>query len=268
MDEDYLKQFNNENIEQILLNIENISLLEELLYAESQELLHLQQIKDKLNFGPTLKKEDLKILLPEIKEKVDSFLDVSCDIPAIGYFSLINISFEPRPTGRFVYSNKAYHHYAYLYKFGKILQKRDNPRAIIIPSIGHEYTHSIQYQKNKNILSQAYWCFREGHSRGVQRFISKQYRNIEHNDAFLYINLNYTVGEMKSSYLWISNSLGFKPQGDLLRVQTLRDEDEKCEKNEFGKPTPQAIGNTLFYLYEHLRGNMIYRDMLHGDFKF
>ena len=139
-------------------------------------------------------------------------------------------------------------------------------RIRLIPVAGHEYAHHIQH--SGGLRDDKYLVFREGHARGVQRHLSEDYREREDNEAFLYKILDSNVGEFKSAYVWICEQLGKSIRSSLLKTKTNRDSAELNNLYTKGKPTPHAIGNSLFSIYEALYGKQIYNHLIHGNFKF
>lgn len=141
------------------------------------------------------------------------------------------------------------------------------PRAELIPTVGHEYTHSVQRRKGV-LSSNNYLIFGEGHARGVEKHLAEDYREKEDNEAFLYPSSDRTVGEFKSAYIWMCRKLEQQPRKSLLKIKTSRDRGESLERLIRGEPTSHAIGNALFSIYEALHGRGIYQQLIFSKFQF
>jgi len=135
------------------------------------------------------------------------------------------------------------------------------PRAILIPVVGHEYTHSLQddiifggynYSDNYSILT-------EGHAIGVERHVARCYSEREGNEAFLYHISKKTVRDLKRVYEWMRGDLGRK-------ARETRDAKDLRRLTE--GLTPHSIGNTFFSICEAQRGEEIYKQIIHGTFQF
>lgn len=90
VDSIYFDTITNEFLEDKLMRIDNIQVLEHLLnlsISDSMKFNHFRKT-DKFNLGKKVKENDLEELLVEVKEKVDSFLEVeNIDDPNLHYYS-------------------------------------------------------------------------------------------------------------------------------------------------------------------------------------
>ncbi len=302
--ENYLSQISNTNLKRLLLREENIVVLEDLLDTEAQRLERLQKRheNDKLNLGERVSPDELTEVFPRICTEVDDFLGIQeSDMPTFGYFNLLKdgksilalyilspLQVACAVTSMITEQNPEYNplffagmgamqfvmavnlhsdnnRSSYLSTSTTITLER-TPRTVLIPSAAHEYTHHLQHRKG--LKEGKYSIFKEGHARGIERYISKLYREREDNEAFLYDFLNETTSEMKNAYLWMCRNLRKPVKECLLRTKTSRDFDEGAWRFVFRQPTHHAIGNTLFSIYQAQQGNHIYRDMIHGRFRF
>ncbi len=303
-DSNYKAQLVNSAMKERLLKKENICVLEELLNRDSQKLEKLQKLNEngKLNFGNKVSSEELKELFPKICSEVNNCLNVQdIGMPKFGYYNLFSLRWnsfiplycyfasaidftsfagslfaeDPSPVnllfGGLNLAIAAYSHALFKnphYSFGRVNLERV-PATELILTIAHEYTHHIQKEKGlSTIISKKYSVFREGHARGIQRQISENYAQRWDNEAFLFDILDYNVGEFKSAYLWMSKKLKYKPIESLLKTKSSQDDDGVINRLFFSKPSPHAIGNTLFSIYEASQGKEIYNHMIHGNFKF
>ncbi len=94
MNEEFLEQIKNKNLQKYVMNNQNIQLLEEILNEEIKEFRPIQKLKEegKLEFGTKLKKKEMPIILEEIKAEVDSFLGLeNIETPRVGYFNLFRL---------------------------------------------------------------------------------------------------------------------------------------------------------------------------------
>jgi len=245
MNQEYKSLTENKNMEALLLQTENLPILESLLDAESENLQRLDRLKrkNKLRFGCEVDTDELKILLSIVKAEVDIFLDVSSiSMPECKYGDSSNYDWESESA---------------------ILEKL--PIVELIPIIGHEYTHHVQkklgFQKGID-----HKIFKEGHARGVERYLSERYRKIEDNEAFMYGICSTTVEELKTAYELVSRRLETPIRTDIFKIET-----PNCGwKGDISSPTPpyHAMGNVLFLIYETRYGKNIYKDVIHGKFKF
>ena len=297
----YFSQFNDTILKELLLDPDNIPHLESLLDSETQKLERLQKLEGKLYFGSKVSKRKLKPLFFEVKQEVDSFLSIAGgSTPKYDYFSLLEPNlvsagilgtyglggwfilagvtgvaagnlFGILPTlagfmlinfGSKLHKRVSQSGYNPIYKSINLEKKQ---RADLVSTIAHEYTHYVQNQVLE-FTSGGFTTFMEGHARGVQRHTANVYREKEDNEAFLYETTDWTCGELKSTYQWLCSELSIHERQSLLKSKTSRDKDETVHRRIYRKPTPHAIGNTLFYLYETQEGNSIYKNMLNETF--
>lgn len=302
-----MSEIENLNMKRRLLVVDNILAIEDLLDRESQRLERLQKLKgrDRLYIDDKVSPEELRELFPQICTKVDNFLGVqNGEVPTFGYYNLLKPGLMTTPIllgytlsavqianaliHIFTHQNVGISHWlclgvgamlfeltgvshslvksnGYNQLFKKITLKRV-ARTDLIPAAGHEYTHRIQHKNN--IFKDKHEIFMEGHARGVEKQLADDYCEREDNEAFLYGISDINVGELKSAYLWMCEKLGQKPREILLKTKTSRDSDESLYRSNNMEPTPHAIGNSLFSIYESLKGRKIYNHMIHGDFQF
>jgi len=142
------------------------------------------------------------------------------------------------------------------------------PEASMIPVLGHEYGHHALWNSTEFTPSSEFSFVSEAICRGIQRHIARCYQERMNNDAYTYRIQELTVGELKSTYIWLCEKLGVKPKKNLLAVASQRDKFESKNRRKNHEPTRHAIGHTLFYLEEKVQGPQIYANILKGDFKF
>lgn len=300
----YRLLLNRENIGPLetLLDAESQKLRERRIQKKEQKKERRYKDLDK-----KVDRKGLEDLFPQIKEEVDAFLGIDkIDMPAIRYYNLFRLSrigsvipLLQYLSGALVLAEEAIEvlrgstlnmrnirvgiqllvagrlaHWVFANEqtydsFTNSINLKKEKRSEVIPTIGHEYAHCVQAQSDLGpSIDYEFDIFREGHARGVERYISNKYKDKEGNEEFFDGILDMTVGEMKSVYVWMCKKLGIKPKESLLKTRTSRDFDEKGHRVLRREPTSHAIGNTLFCLYEATKGSSIYKDMLKGNFKF
>ncbi len=297
MDRNYVLGFGDRQLEKKLLSLDNVSIVENLLYNSSEELRRLQSLKKagKLDFGSQISSEELKVLAPKIFGEVDNFLDVRLDkAPQFGYYNLfgfdkqslfnlgmygilsslaINSAVQSiqRDMNHLVCSllwaslglglrwrESFLKEFCYDQVFNKITLEKV-ARANLIPLFAHEYSHHVQHEKG--FLQDGCSAFLEGHARGIGRHLSQEYGKKEGNEAFLFWELDRNVSGLKSTYPWMCRIVGKYPVKNLLEIET---ESYINDSN----PSAHALGNTFFSIYETLYGKDIYKDVINGRFEF
>ncbi|MEM2121041.1 MAG: hypothetical protein QXU20_00045 [Candidatus Woesearchaeota archaeon] len=150
------------------------------------------------------------------------------------------------------------------------LEKEEYTKIVTV--LAHEYTHHIQNNKLrdhfKKVMPTKYIAFLEGHARGVERFIAKEYSENENNYAFWYNVLDRVVGELKCVYKWLCINFEKEPKEILLNTETSIDERLDFRLKRHKKPSYHAIGNSLFLIYELKHGNDVYKKIIKGDLEF
>ncbi|GEM_PF-2555441 len=313
-----MKQLNNSCLSLKLFERSNISLLEEILNKDSQELERLKNLKrqGKLNFGPIVKESELEELFTSLKDEVDNFLGVlDINAPKIEYCSRFNF-FRPELFNKntcisyaiagsflffplnwllrnnthtslnsfFIMSTLAFIPTCHMlntlrYNVDHYISETNsmhlfkNSKANLLPTMGHEYAHHIQRKilfAGVHDFEKNYSIFSEGISRGVQRHVSKIFKEKEDNEAFLYEILNYNVEEMKRLYPIMCYAFGIEPQQSLLKAKNFIEKHyfENNEPNRYLANDYHAIGNSLFYVLEIKFGSSIYKDAIKGDVSF
>ena len=140
----------------------------------------------------------------------------------------------------------------------------------VIPIMGHEYGHYLQHQAflKRAYLSQDYNIFKEGHARGVERYIADIYNKREDDQRFLEDRASGDYIELKQTYKWLCQELDISPNTNLVGI-TLPENNIQAEQGlEQEKPSEHSLGNTLFYLHETKKGKQIYKDVINGTFEF
>jgi len=216
----YLK---NKKILEFLIREENLPKIGQLAFEEAQKLIDLNKIKDGLDFGEEVDEKGLEQVLLEVKEEVDSFLEVdNISVPECIYY---NPTQHRKPN--------VYHSYN-----RRIITGRHR-LAKLVSIISHEYTHHVQKEMRVPKISCSF--FKEGHARGVQRHITHTYMEREGNEAFLYDVTKSIFNDLMRCYEWLCKELKHMP--------------EKKLKQHSG-------GSTFMYLQENAHGKNIYKDFL------
>jgi hypothetical protein len=250
MNKEYLLHITSTKLKKALLRTENIEPLEDLLNTEIEKLRFLKKLKHEklLDFGEFWDFEDVVEFFPQVKVKVDSFLGVKhISIPLLEYS---------------IWSGYD--------RIKRIISLAEKEIANMVPDLGHEYAHHVQYRYGIPMESRTglfggtrYGIFEEGHARGVQRFIAAEFMMHENNETYLFDIVDHTVGELRGTYKWMCHKLNRPVRKNLLRIHSIADTYE-------GLPIPSqhALGNTLFMLYEKRYGTDIYNKAIHGKLIF
>ena len=289
-----LETIEDNSLKQVLLNKDYIPVLETLLEKEGQSLSRLKKLKKsgKLDYGPKISGDNLVEPLSGVKKEVDRILgtegtesplyrDYNILEPGLQYTELMLIAFgaELGSSISFAVDGDLYSFmgkscfiapsillYTMAHIFDRkghyypdretMLVKKDK-KALLIPTIGHEYDHHV-FNVNEVVPNEMRGksnIFEEGHARGVQRHISEYYRENEDNEAFLYDITEMTENELKQTYKWVCKKLKVKPSDNLL-------------KGDVTSPDKHALGNSLFYTLETVKGDGVYRDAINGKIDF
>jgi hypothetical protein len=298
----YGSQIQNYSMIRKLLVKENVPAIEDIIEKESGKLARLQSASH-VDLGDIVSDDELKELLPKVFGEVNRFLGVEHgELPEFGYHSIKNLG--PVAKGLFlVYGTSgllmaralvslltdqdtshvgefaagalsfafagSVHstiRNAYNPNIGRINVEK-KPKTEMIPMAAHEYAHTVQHKNGFLPANRKHVIFLEGHARGVERHIAEYYNEQEDNEAYLIAATDRTLGELKSSYVWMCSETGKRPSRALLRTKSKSDMDERMARLLSG-PTPHAIGNALMSIYEAKMGKGIYADMLRGDFQF
>jgi hypothetical protein len=300
MDSDYKAKIKDEPLKKLLLQKENIPRLEDILNRDSQEFERLRKLEEggKLDFGGTIPSNKLGEVVPPVFSDVDNFLGISQEkTPKYGYFSLIKPGFGTAILAAYalhayktvelvndIASGQFYgaedilgtfliisgiaqavlcHNLLSSTSFNSVskgITLERWPRNKLIPAVGHEYAHFVQGSSGLGLSKLDSTVFKEGHARGVQKYLSGLYQEREDNEAFLYDVLKMSVPEFRDTYKWMCRKLGQKPNESLLKRKDVWDKG--------GTPSEHAIGNTLFSIYENDLGDGIYSQMVKGEFNF
>ena len=305
MNPEYLQQFRNENLRKLLLREENIPRLEEVLNDHSENFLLLKRAigtKKEADSTRKVEKGELREVFSEVCRDVNAFLETNTNMPQCRYGDLLNPKGEKITVialliaaGFFLYEARSLGlkegipalvtSQYYLYLADKIFWMSSNPhynrfskkvtipkrhyslRTSFIPVAAHEYAHHVQREaeiKPSFSSPRMFRIFHEGHAYGVERYIAEVYKQKENNPFFEFLISNRTIGELKNVYLWSCRFHKREPKQDLLRA--ISSEDAYYLRRRY--PNTHAMGNALFSIYEAEQGNRIYREMIHGRFKF
>ncbi len=275
------EDFQIENLRERLLDKNNLPILEDLLNKEIQRRNWLKELKSKgaLDFGPKYSRKELPVVLAQVKADVDKFLGTShVDMPRSDYFTFFSIHGLP-PGGFLVGAGNAFSNqetitvgvelliYAFLTagcmyilfseprynQLSKKITLRRQKRSDIIPVFAHEYSHYLQQRYVFPGLVSDH-ATKEGHSRGVERFIADLYKDRTGNLAFVYGSNKRHVGDLGEMYKWLCRKHGLQPKIKIRKLGLFASE--------------HAIGTTAFYIQEALQGDKIFRQILDGTFKF
>ena len=300
--EEYKTAIENNHLKELLLRRENLPVLEEVLVTESNEVARLNALKERkqLDFGAPISPEELDEVAATVYDEVNTFLDVKPkDSPACIYPSLFTLPEKDlrniilalygvafpllevpaiatldipcaiaglAALGVGAIVQTALKQPRYIPRLQKIVLKK-RPITELLPTIGHEYAHHIHHSL-AGLSCQNYDIFKEGHARGVERYIANFQAVKDNNEVFLLEISDWTVGELKSAYLWLCRTQKIQPTKSLLQPKSCRDLEEMLSRFYEKQPTPHAIGNALFLIYEAQYGRDIYRQAIHGEFQF
>lgn len=276
------EDFKRDSLKERLLDKNNLPILEDLLNKEIQKRKWLEELKNKgaLDFGLKYSRKELPAILAQVKADVDEFLGTSQVVmPRSDYFTFFSIygilpgyflvrggmevlvnQSSPLIGAAFVidaiitaycmfqlFSGPQYNH------LSKKITLRKEKRADIIPIFAHEYAHYLQHRLLFPELTSDH-ATKEGHARGVERFMANLYKEREDNLAFAYGSNERQVEDLGEMYNWLCRKHGVQP---------------KIKINKFGWFVDDySIGTTALYIQEALQGNKIFREILEGKFQF
>jgi hypothetical protein len=135
-------------------------------------------------------------------------------------------------------------------------------RAKTLLFIAHEYTHHVQhvmgfyYGKGVNLTLAL-----EGHARGVDQYLSRQFSERLHARGYLYHYLKTSVKELTETYLWMCHRLNRSPRASILNGPAQ-------SRITTDPPWAHGPGHALFRIYAQAQGEQIYAHMLDGRFVF
>lgn len=282
MNQDILPYIQNKYLKQLLLDKDKVPALETIIDREAAERSRIEEAlrNGTASFGHHPERPEW--YLPEIKRQVDTFLDVTDVSKPLCRYTYFNSFVSSMISGTVaamgghlaanvdVISGVCFLELAIIFSiftgYGahyntftrKIILERTS-RETLVPTLAHEYAHHVQRTQDLPINSE-YDVFREGHARGVQRYIARYFAEAESNPAFLYQITDWTVAELKAVYYWMCKKLGVKPSSAIMNIPRSKDHSERLF---FSGPHP--YGNAFFSLYEETRGKDIYKSVLKGN---
>lgn len=251
MNPGYLREFSHYRIKEALLNPNNISILEDILNKDIQNIKRLQKKKVDVSID---RRKDLTEILKEVKPEVDDFLSVYDVVtPTIDYSS--NLAFLFIKTlifGRDETSYDPTKRHITVGFYGK---------NEIISEIAHEYTHHIQKEKGFPFDCRYKFmeCFMEGQARSIERHISLKRYAQEENPALLLAQLKYRqIPEIQDVYLWLTKNLGIAQNSSLLQGH---------RENKYIELDTHALGNAFFSILEAREGTGIHKEIMAGRYQ-
>jgi len=149
---------------------------------------------------------------------------------------------------------------AYLADTEEISYGQGYGRAKTIGFIAHEYTHHVQHvmgfyhREGLNLILAL-----EGHARGVDQYLSRQFSERLQMRGYLYHYLKRSVKELTRTYLWMCRQLNRSPRASIIdglpqsRITT-------------ASLAAHGPGHALFRIYAQDQGEQIYAHMLSGRF--
>ena len=101
----------------------------------------------------------------------------------------------------------------------------------------------------------------EGHARGVGKYIATLFGQERDNPAYLHHYLGRSIPELATAYVWLCRKFDSTPDAKLA-------ESARRFANETGELSAHTLGNSLFKIYQHAKGQEMLPDMVHGKFVF
>ena len=208
-------------------------ILEDLIIESGERLKRLQILRKngQLDLGRTLDQKKADVEFDKVCNMVEKFLNYSskeeCDWEYWDHDGDKN-SYE-RPERKMILAR--------------------SPEAILLPTIGHEYAHHLQYELCERYPHYKQGIYKEGHARKVERQIAERLAKQRKNDAFLWHITNEDLAEFKSVYLWTCDNQDITPDPRLLKYKSYLDKIETASRESKGRPTTHAIGNALYQVF-------------------
>jgi len=286
------KKVDNKSLNKNLINKDHISQLEFLINENSKNLENLKRKNP--DFGITYEADELPRMFRESKKFVDDFLDVKPGgIPKYGYPEFWNnrsiflcsvgsyfileglLMGSPLSLNfgiQFWIMNYFMHKMSSASSFNFFTNKitlEKTPSTIIKTVAAHEYTHYIHGLTIQNELKyRKHASLFEGHAIGVQKAAARHFRDKYDNESYMFHIFERSVGELKSTYLWICDKLEKEPNKNIKKIKSRYDSNEKVFKFFHKSPSNHSAGNSIFSLAEEKHGTEIYRRTLKKDFDF
>lgn len=245
----------NHRIKDQVLADENFPLLEKIIEKEREEYSRLKTLREmnRLDFGTHITEKKLETLVAEVIENVNDGLGLTKIYPpSFKYHDRLRVrrkdinSNDPELVDFSEYD-----------PINRCMIFSRTKRAILIPTIAHEYTHHIEKETGIPVRDKIYRGFCEGLARGVQRRIANDYALDEKNSAFIYDVLDESLGELKYAYLWIAKKKDLEADLGLVDYETSKD---WMHRRDFlrEKISSHALGVAYFHLLEKINGPEVY----------
>lgn len=279
--------FSDQGMQKALLNEKNIPVLEELIRRDARRYEHIRPMPE----GNLMSAKELVEALPDIANKVCSFLDVSgIALPKISYarrwdtYLGLALSSAGAVAG-IVAAESGYVNFGtslgliaistllvnlgilkelsiskYFRRSKHIRMSKPLPRGKAIPIIAHEYTHHVLHEIG---VPKGHSAFHEGMAIGVERYVSGILAKKENNDAILLGTIKHSLREYTDVLIWICSNLRRKYDKRILDYPAV----QMCcgtglSGDGYGPPNEHSIGNSLLSIYAAVDGQDIYRKIL------
>ena len=269
----------NSGIEEVLLEKENLDILESVLCSHELESFSgydLSRFKRKPKVMPTLSR--VMEILPEVKSRADGFLQVNnIGMPKARFYNWLEKRLDNpgRVLGYAVkllgplYGWRGYSSTSrYIWSKGGLILLRELPEPDIIEDLAHEYAHHVQFSIIEGLIEmEDCKCFIEGHARGVERKLAKEYTIEMQDQAFWSKVKERTTRELSDVYRWLCKKHSQTEKWSRTYRQVGPEMDGSLESWD-AKPNCHALGNAAFYLAERRHGDGIYAAALRDELDF
>lgn len=237
---DYLDQFYNEELLKQLQS-RPLSEIEELLkhYEEKYDFfLRSKKGNEKLRL---FRKKEISELLTETKETLHSFLD----LPNISEPKVVLSPFLKIEEGEYDIEKQTIH-------VGTPSWVEDWPsaKAAEVITFAHEYSHHITHCTLHPVPPHHFRLMDEGISLGLERVAADVFSERYHARGFQHFALKPIIESLEFANNWLKSTRRNLPEHNLLTRGECYD-----------------LGSTTLALLEAERGTDIYRQILHGEFR-
>jgi hypothetical protein len=279
--------FSNQDLERIVLNEDNITILENEIIRTLDELFVIENRFDDECLSYKKVPNNKKELFKKLKKEVDDYLGVDkIDMPILFTPSVFNYAkskladisntvlsvalcggvlssfIEPSLTKAAVIVSSGFLSYKIMpYSFYRKNNSRDAFFSVInlnasnyesfLTSFIHEYVHDIQRKKGFNLRNRH---FMEGHARFVECEFAKEYAKKENNDFFLIYPYVEKTRDLLMTYALLCNKFSRSAKKDLFIFDLDYKEHLefiKAHKKSFGYHESHAIGTSYFTIIQN-----------------
>jgi hypothetical protein len=300
----YRERIEDDELEDMLLNIENVPVIEELMYRESRRVERLRGLvkRGELRFGRKIKQGEMRELLPEVCREVNNFLGVMpiepVDIPNAEYYNIFN----PKLKNMLLLTSFGLSEAAMIMGAGNMVYgDAMNPKDIFLLLAGgaalfrcsKEYsdmkcpkynakTKKIILQKTSReklipIIAHEY-AHHIQRRRGINKtkwsiFTEGHARGVQRKISKIFSEREnneafiYQISEMDMGEYKKAYRFMCEELGITANESLMRTKT-RLDRYRNKEINSHQIGNSLFSILEEKHGDGIYKKMIHGNFNF